>query len=180
MVLSGVEVVDRLVARLYGSPLVRNDLRGELVEEMVAVALEPDWRLCGSDWASCDLIHSAAGFRMQVKQSAARQTWRSSKQSVSIPRYSIASKQGRWEGDIWIAEPGRNADVFVFAWHKVLDDSCDHRDPSQWVFYAVAEPRLPSLRSISLSAIEGLGSSFTVTELKEGVAQVLNQQASAA
>jgi hypothetical protein len=178
--LSGIEVVDRLVARLYGAPLVRNDLRGELVEEIVAAALEPDWRLCGSDWASCDLIHSATGFRMEVKQSAARQTWRSSKQTVYIPRYSIASKQGRWEGDVWIAEPGRNADVFVFAWHKVLDDSCDHRDPLQWVFYAVAEPRLPSLRSISLPAIEKLGPSFTIAELKEGVAQALHQLATAA
>jgi hypothetical protein len=39
MALSAVDVVDRLVQRLFGGPLLRNDIRGEVVEEMVALAL---------------------------------------------------------------------------------------------------------------------------------------------
>ena len=39
---------------------------------MVAVALEPEWGLCGDDWGSCDLHQRAGPLRIQVKQSAAR------------------------------------------------------------------------------------------------------------
>ena len=39
-------LITRLAHRLFGAPLLRNSIRGELVEEMVAVALEPEWALC--------------------------------------------------------------------------------------------------------------------------------------
>lgn len=65
--------MQRLAQRLYGTPIIRNSARGELVEEIVAMALEPDWLLCSGDWGGCDLVYPASGLRMQVKQSAARQ-----------------------------------------------------------------------------------------------------------
>ena len=74
-------LITRLTNRLSGSPLLRNSIRGELVEEMVAQALEPEWTLCADDWGACDLKQVAnlkpvgRPLRIQVKQSAARQSW---------------------------------------------------------------------------------------------------------
>jgi len=68
-------LITRLTHRLFGSPLLRNSIRGELVEEMVALALEPEWALCADDWAACDLKQVGGPLRIQVKQSAARQSW---------------------------------------------------------------------------------------------------------
>jgi hypothetical protein len=127
-------VVERIVQRLFGSPILRNSVRGELLEEIVAMALEPEWELCAGDWAAYDLRHGATGLRMQVKQSAAQQSWHAGQSAPSRPRFSIAEKTGRWEGAEWIEEPGHNADLFVFAWHGRQGDGADHRDPAQWDF----------------------------------------------
>ena len=147
----------RLTRRLFGAPILRNSIRGELVEEMVAMALEPEWELCAGDWAACDLRQRGSGLRIQVKQSAARQSWHRSDTVPGNPRFSIAEKTGRWEeGDKWIAERGRNADIFIFAWHPHGGASADHRDPEQWLFHVVAEASLPAAKSISLGAIQTL------------------------
>lgn len=167
------EILRRLFARLYGSPIVRNDARGELVEEIVAMALEPDWNSCGSDWGACDLIRPADGLRIQVKQSAGRQSWTKIDVAKSKPCFSIAPKTGRWEdGDRWIAEPGRNADIFIFGWHPRTNATADHRDPEQWQFYVVAERELPSQKSISLSRIEKLTQAVSFGSLAAKVRDV--------
>lgn len=62
----------RLDHRLFGPPILRNSIRGELVEETVAIALEPEWALCADDWGACDLAQVDGPLRIQVKQSAAR------------------------------------------------------------------------------------------------------------
>jgi len=62
-----LDATTRLAQRLLGTPLIRNSIRGELVEEMVAVALEPEWALCGGDWGSCDLGQVDGPLRIQVK-----------------------------------------------------------------------------------------------------------------
>ena len=46
-------LITRLTHRLFGAPLLRNSVRGEWVEEMVA--LEPGWALCADDRGACDL-----------------------------------------------------------------------------------------------------------------------------
>ena len=48
-------LITRLTHRLFGAPLLRNSIRGEWVEEMVAQALESGWALCADDWGACDL-----------------------------------------------------------------------------------------------------------------------------
>ncbi|WP_354325385.1 hypothetical protein [Porphyrobacter sp. MBR-155] len=150
-------VIRRLTQRLYGCPIIRNDLRGELVEEIVAAALEPEWRLCSTDWGSCDLVHSTRKIGIQVKQSAARQTWHKDNLVLPRPRFSIKEKTGRWEdGSRWVAKPSRNAEVFVFAWHSDTSDAADHRDPQQWQFFVVAERDLPPQGSIALSRLQSL------------------------
>lgn len=150
-------LIRRLTERLYGSPIIRNDARGELVEEIVATALEPEWQHCATDWASCDLIHSARKIGIQVKQSAARQTWHKANARAPRPCFSIKEKAGRWQdGDRWIEERSRNAEIFIFAWHPGVDGLADHRDPDQWEFYVVLERALPAQSSISLSRIRQL------------------------
>jgi hypothetical protein len=171
--MSRTEIIKRLTERLYGSPIIRNDARGELVEEIIGLALEPDWQLCGGDWASCDLIQTVQKLRMQVKQSAARQTWHKDDARPARPCFSIKEKAGRWDdGDKWVGERGRNAEIFVFAWHPVRDSSADHRDPRQWEFFVVRERDLPPQSSISLSRIRQMTDSVMFNELATKVKEV--------
>jgi hypothetical protein len=164
--MSTADVIARLTRRLFGSPILRNDVRGEVVEEIVAMALEPEWALCSGDWGPCDLIHPASKLRIQVKQSAARQSWHKGECPPPRPRFSIAEKSGRWEdGDRWVEEASRNAEIFVFAWHPITDASADHRDPDQWLFHVVLERDLPPQKSISLPAIRALGAAVPFTGL---------------
>jgi hypothetical protein len=166
-------VLTRLFQRLYGEPTVRNDLRGELVEEIVALALEPDWQLCGGDWAACDLLHVASGARMQVKQSAARQSWTKDGDPAPSPRFSIAETAGRWDGSRWVPGVGRNAEFYVFAWHPVSDEHCDHADVSQWAFYVVEEQALPKQKSLGLAQVAKLASAVPWTSLGAQVSSLL-------
>ena len=62
-----MDITTRLARRLLGTPLIRNSIRGELVEEMVALALEPEWQLCAGDWAAFDLKQTDGPLRIQVK-----------------------------------------------------------------------------------------------------------------
>ena len=178
----------RLTHRLFGSPLLRNSIRGELIEEMVAQALEPEWALCAGDWGACDLKQVANvkpvghPLRIQVKQSAARQSWHAddSPQPPSPqprPRFSIAHKTGRYEGLTWIADPSRNAEIFVFGWHPVTDPTADHRDPAQWQFFVVPETALPPQKSISLSALQKLAKAVPLDGVQKAVEQVAKELA---
>lgn len=166
-------VLGRLTHRLYASPLVRNDARGELVEEIVAAALEPDWQLCSGDWGACDLIEPARNLRIQVKQSAARQTWHKADARPPRPCFSIQEKTGRWEeGDRWVNERSRNAEIFVFAWHPLTSEDADHRDPNQWQFFVVAESGLPAQKTISLLRIHELTEPVSFDNLAAKVREV--------
>ena len=171
-------VLSDLFDRLYGGPIIRNVLRGELVEEIVGMALAPDWQLCGSDWGACDLRHEASGLKIQVKQSAAIQSWTQGRRGYRPARYSIAAKTGRYEGADWIAEKGRNADIFIFAWHGIAGADCDHANPAQWTFYVIAEADLPAQSSLGLRQMERLTKAVDFAGLKSAVgveiARILN------
>ena len=127
------------------------------MEEIVAMALEPDWQLCSGDCGACDLVHPASGLRMQVKQSAARQSWHGPDAAATRGQFSIAHKTGRYEDDgSWIEQRSRNADLFVFAWHPRTDPATDHREPDQWRFFVVPETALPPTQSLSLAKLRTL------------------------
>jgi hypothetical protein len=166
------EAVKRLASRLYGAPIVRNSARGELVEEIVAMALEPEWRLCG-DWSECDLKHRS-GLRLQVKQSAARQSWYTTGSVPSRGSFRMAYKTGRYleDGNTWVNERSRNADIFVFAWHPGLDETSDHRSPEQWRFFVIAERDLPPRASISLSTLRTIADEVAFAVLADAVEAV--------
>jgi hypothetical protein len=150
-----VEAVQRHAATsAFGRPLIQNNLRALVVEAIVDLALPEGWRWCSADWAAWDFEH-ADGTYLEVKQSAARQTW-AAPRNPSPPRFDIAHRKGRWDGAAWIAEPGRYAHIYVFGHHPISDDTADHRDPAQWRFYVVAAGDLPAAQSVSLRSLQAL------------------------
>jgi hypothetical protein len=166
-VTDAARIRSRLAERLFGGRLLMNSVRGDWVEEMVALALEPDWRLCSGDWAGWDL-ELADGLRMQVRQSAALQSWGT---VTARPRFSIAPVTGYWREDgVWTPCPGRIADLYLFAWHGRTDEGADHREPAEWRFHAVPETALPAQRSIGLAALGALAPATSLDDLRRAVA----------
>ncbi|MFA7586476.1 hypothetical protein ACVENA_19455 [Sphingopyxis sp. 550A] len=147
----------------FGKPLVTNVLRGHVAEAIIALALEPEWSLCSADYAGWD-FERADGLRLEVKQSAAMQSWSTGKPSKAI--FDVAARTGYWEsGTEWIAKEGRPAHLYVFAHHGVYGDHADHRDPAQWEFYVVPTSALPDVKQISLSRIKLIAAAVAIDSL---------------
>jgi hypothetical protein len=134
----------------FGKPRLNNVLRAVVVEAIVSTALGKDWEWCSADWAMCDFRH-ADGTRLEVKQSAARQSWHRADAAPSRAVFDIAARKQAWDGQKWVNSAGRNADIYLFAHHPRTDDVCDHRDPEQWRFYLVPTCKLPLTKTVSLS-----------------------------
>lgn len=175
------QVVSAATAAMFGKPLVTNVFRSMLVEAMIAEALQPSWVWCAADYASWDFQH-ATGVRLEVKQSAARQSWTTAAAGPSVGRFDIAHRTGGYVDDLWVEGRRRFADIYVFAHHPIAGPEADHRDPSQWLFYVVAEPDLPQTRSIGLSGIRERSSpvnlSALVTAIESRMAALPSQQRS--
>lgn len=150
-----------------------NVLRGHVVEAIVAAALEPDWIWCAEDYSSWD-FQRPDGLRLEVKQSAARQSWATS-DKPSACSFDIAERKGRWEGAVWIEGAGRAAQIYVLAHHPVADSSADHRDPAQWRFYVIPTDRLPATRRLSLSGAKALAEGVGFSSLADAVSRVSAQ-----
>lgn len=137
---------------MFDVPQMQNNLRGHWVEAMVCELLGDGWKHTGADWAAWD-IESDDGLRVEVKQSARRQSWG---ESTSSPRFSIQAARGHYpDGKAYLPNltGSRLADIYVFAWH----DGEDQRVVSQWEFYVVEAGRLPEGRkTIGLDAIRRL------------------------
>src|SRR6516225_4975694 len=73
--------------------------------------LGPTWRCCPGDWLGWDFEHQD-GTRLEVKQSAARQTWAPPKRS-SRPTFDIRTRSGFYLGSEWHPEVGRHAHLYV-------------------------------------------------------------------
>ena len=157
----------------FGRPLVNNVLRAILAEAIVHAALGDGggWEWCSADWAECDFRHSD-GTRLEVKQSAALQSWHQEGAKPSRPSFDIAERTGFYRGSEWTAAPGRNADIYVFAHHPVTDATADHRDPEQWRFYAVAASALTQQKTISLTGIARLADAVDVEGLRTTVTRI--------
>lgn len=171
---STVEMVGLLASRVaFGQPLITNTFRGLIAEAIVSLALGEDWVWCSADYAAWD-FENDRGARLEVKQSAAKQTWRRSPGKRSTCRFDIKPRLGRYENFEWVAHVGRQAHVYVFAHHFVDDEGADHRDPSQWCFYVVPAQDLPAGNaSIGLASISRLATPCSHAQLSNAVSSVL-------
>lgn len=173
-------VVERLFQRLYNQRIIDNVDRGVYVEYMIEAALQdsdPAWE-CMPGWSMWDLEHKGSGARVEVKQSAKRQTWSVGSQSAVSSRFGIAPTKSYWDNatGIWLeTEPQRWADLYVFAYHPEDDeDTADHRQPEQWEFYLVPEQQLPPLqKTIGLNLVRSMGSLCRFHELAELVTRAI-------
>lgn len=155
----------------FGKPLVNNVMRAILAEAIIDAALSDSWKWCSGDWAECDFIHDD-GTRLEVKQSALRQSWHDDDAAPSKPSFDIAPRKMVWREGRWEATTGRNAEIYVFALHPVTGAKADHREPAQWQFYTVPTTALPSTKRITLTAVERLSSPVGYTELLDEVEAV--------
>jgi len=161
------EVVATASRVIFGKPLVTNVYRSIVVEAMVAAVL-PEWEWCSADYMSYDFVHPN-GTRLEVKQSAMKQTWQT--RNAPRPSWDIAPRTGFWEnGTDWIARPGRNADIYILGLHDVVDATADHRDASQWRFFVIPVSQLPSTKRISLSTARSIADPWGIERLQEAVA----------
>lgn len=171
-------ILDMLIDR-YDRPIMNNVQRAAYVECMIATALGPDWRLTSEDdwdWAAWDCEHTASEARLEIKQSSARQSWDSeSDRPRRNPRFDIRSRTGYWpkDGGPWVTDQGRQADVYVFAWHGEADEHADHRDAAQWRFFVVTERSLPARqKSVGLNSLERIADPCSIEELARAVEKV--------
>ncbi len=164
-----------MLRRRYDGPIMNNVCRGDYVECMIASALGDDWRLTwmdGWDWAAWDCEQTPSGARLEIKQAAARQTWdKGPAPRQRAPAFDIAPRSGFWTREgVWIDTPGRQADMYVFAWHGRDDDRADHTDSGQWLFFVVAERDLPeNQKSIGLGRLKAIAAPCGVADLRTAV-----------
>ncbi len=157
-------VISKATRAAFGRPVINNVFRAIIAEAVVASSLPEGWLWCSGDWAPCDFKHND-GTRLEVKQSAARQSWHTEGDAPSKGVFDIASRKGFYDGKVWTEVVGRNADIYVFAFHPVTGATADHRNPAQWRFYVVPTSRLPDMKRIGLTAIAQLASPVDYTEL---------------
>lgn len=149
-------VFEKASKAAFGSRLITNINRGLVAEAIVALALEPDWQWVSADYSSWD-FERADGIKLEVKQSAALQSWSKVFHGANIESkasFDIAPRTGYWQNQTWVPEVGRAAQIYVFCRHLIWDEKADHRDPYQWEFYVVEASRLPIQKTISLKPLK--------------------------
>lgn len=163
------EIVERTITASFGSKLVTNMHRGPLVEAMVAFAIEPDWSWCSHDYNAWDFVHHS-GLRLEVRQSAAWQSWSRPGSRPSRCSFDIRDRKGSYDqGTTWIEKAGRHAQIYLFAHHPLVGDAADHREPEQWRFYVVPAETLSGTATIGLAALQRLATACKYGALSEAL-----------
>jgi hypothetical protein len=167
------EIRAKACVAAFGDPLISNIYRGLVAEIIVGAALGPEWNMCSGDWRGWDFEHAHADppCRLEVKQSAVRQTWTGARKPT-VPIFDIRERKGYFVGAVWVPDPRRFAHIYVFAHHPVMDASADHCDPQQWRFYAVAADRLPVGKTITLRRIALLSDAVLWIDLSAAVENI--------
>ena len=184
--LSPENLSEYLMNRFYGQPLIANVYRGDYVEGLILCALGQGWKQT-FEWGSWDL-ENAAGVRLEVKQSAALQSWyKQTGVKKSSPSFSITPKTGYYTDSTdaaeWVPLPAgervRPADIYVLAWHPGRDpEVADHHNPEQWQFFVVPADNLPPKppnvkeQKIGLTSVKGLATAVTYDRLAAEVDKV--------
>ena len=156
------------------SDLVSNATRGVLAEYIVAKATGAESATSvRMEWDAHDLT-CPDGTKVEVKSAAFIQSW--NQKDYSKPVFSIR-KARFWDAETgeMASEPGRAADVYVFALLRHRDqDTLYPLDLDQWRFYVVAttalNERKRSQHSITLRSLEKISRAVTFAELASEVA----------
>ncbi len=149
------EIALRLARKLFDTPVIQNQYRSAFIEAMIEPILASDgWRYAGDSWGGWDFDHPD-GTKLELKQSAAQQTWSNARHLRTRGAFDIAARTGYYDqgGSRWTVSPGRPAQIYVFAWNGVYGPATDHRDPSQWDFFVVPTILLPAQKTLSLSTL---------------------------
>ena len=156
-------ILDALIER-FDRPVITNHLRGIYVECLVADLLKDSGRevspLLG-DWWRWDIKFEGA--KIEIKQSAARQTWHNDDRRTKAPRFDIKGT---------LPNNGRHADIYVFAWH----DGDDQRCSDQWEFFVVPSSGLPRhQKTIGLSVLRRLAPTVKASGLAEALIESVEE-----
>ena len=176
------QVVDHLMKRFYGRRLINNVYRGDYVEGLILSALGKQWKPIG-EWGGWDLERDD-GIRLEVKQSAALQSWHTAASAgkPSPSSFDIAPRGGySTDAGVWreVDPPVRSADIYIFALDpEKAPDIADHRRADQWEFYVVRESKLPpkpqktKTQKRSISTVKKLAAAVTYDELAAKVTEL--------
>ena len=169
------EVALRLASKIFDQPLIGNRYRSAFIEAMIEPYLAPHgWSYVGDGWSGWD-FERTDGIRLEVKQSAAKQTWSEPRNIQTRGAFDIAARTGYFYegGSKYASVPGRCAQIYVFAWNPIYGPETDHRNPDQWEFYVVPAPLLPvGQRTIVLSKIKKLAVPVTLEQLSGAIQHV--------
>ena len=169
MVISKEKLVEIASNTVFNKPLVTNVYRSVIVEAIISTVLV-EWDWCSSDYSSYDFRHPD-GTRLEVKQSALKQSWNHN--APSRPSWDIKPRTGCWEnGTTWIKGIGRNAEIYVFGLHSLINEIADHRIAEQWRFFVIPTSNLPDTQRISEKRLRELAKPVDVFELSHAVADV--------
>jgi hypothetical protein len=159
MALNQPAFLSRLTREFFECRVMDNALRGYWCEAMVAEALGPECRITSANWAPRDLeIGPESGvfpqrIRLQVKNSACRQTWHGTASQPSDTLFSLTwrNRPAYWTRD-FLHRPckasGFLCDAFVLCHHPGFDEpGLDQGDTSQWQVYLVSAR--PETRAIT-------------------------------
>ena len=94
------KIAMRLASKIFDQPLIGNQYRSAFIEAMIEPCLAlHGWRYVGDGWRGWD-FERTDGARLEVKQSAARQTWSVSRNlatrgaSTLLPGRAISTRVG--------------------------------------------------------------------------------------
>jgi hypothetical protein len=136
------------------------------VESMVLELLGNEWRSVGANWAGWDIEHQD-GTRLEVRQSAAKQSWEPSARGYSSPSFSIRQPTIAYSGAKAEKIDFRQADIYLFGWHGVMSEIADHRDVDQWEFFVTLATALPNQKTLGLAALKRIAEPTTAAQLAE-------------
>lgn len=166
------EIALRLASRIFDQPLIENRFRSAFIEAMIEPYLAPHgWRYTGDGWGGYDFQHTD-GSRLEVKQSAAHQTWSEPRNLKTRGGFDIAPRTAGYFSEHGskftpMTTPTRCAQTYLFAWNPVFGiPEVDHRNPDQWEFYVVPAAQLPpGQRTITLSKIKAITKPVNLVQL---------------
>ena len=177
-------VLDRLQHQ-FKRKIMNNVLRGAYVECLIAEQCGPDWMLTWElehDWAAWDLEHTPTGMRIEIKNSARRQSWHTGTESPPAPpRFTVKWPKEYWNGTHYVQVPEgtQPTDVYIFAWHaEGRQGVADQRNPDQWQYYVVPTSLLPPMqKSIGLKWLNTVTDPVSGDQLREVLLSMANSLA---